>query len=339
MCCWYRRDRRGNDTTLSGAVQEKGGAWASATITNGAAKSKPAIVAFGTGFLGVTHGTGDALQSFGFSTAWSGATTFGTAGVKGAPSLAVAGTNAHVVYAAGAGANRDFAHGIHDGAGWNAATAAVGPPLSFGTVSAGLAAASATEVVFAENGSDEGLYVRKFDGAWSAAAAVAGAGTVGSTIPGTPELVPIEGKFDLLLVYVEKTTRRVSFATRDAISKVWVDGDNIQMTATTNEKLSVARVGQSTVLVTFRGQDNKGYYAQGTIGANAVSWSGAQPVGGGAALDVDSTPASAKGVCGDDAIVAYASGGAVKVTRLRGTSWTPELAVGISGTRVAIATK
>lgn len=331
----------GNDTALGGSVQEKAGAWNTMAIANGAAKSKPSLVAFGSGFLGVTHGAGDALQSTTANgTTWAAAAGFGNAGVKGSPTIALVGTQAHVVYAAGAGANRDFSHAIHDGVSFNAGTAQVGPPLSFGTVSAGLAGAG-TDAVFAENGSDEGLYVRSFTGgAWGAATAVVGAGTVGSTIPATPELVGVEGKWDLLLVYVAKTTRFISFAMRDATNKTWTDGDSVGNAVTTNEKLSLSRVGQFTVLVTFRGQDGKGYYTQGTVNANNISWSAAAPIGGGAALAVDSAPAAAKGVCGDDAVVAYASGGVVSVTRLRGAAWTtPEVVTNLAGARVAIATR
>jgi hypothetical protein len=332
----------GNDTALGGSIQEKSGAWNTGAIANGAAKSKPALVQFGTGFLGVTHGAGDALQSTSANgTTWSAAASFGNAGVKGPPTLAIVGTQAHVVYSAGAGANRDFAHAIHDGTNFNAGTAQVGPPLSFGTVSAGLAGAGA-DAVFAENGSDEGLYVRSFTGgAWAAAAGVVGAGTVGSSLPATPELVGLDGaKWDLLLVYVEKTTRFISFAMRDANTKVWADGDSVGNAVTTNEKLSLSRVGQFTVLVTFRGQDGKGYYTQGSVNANNINWSAAAPIGGGAAFAVDSTPSAAKGVCGDDAVVAYASGGSVSITRLRGASWTtPEAVTNLSGSRVAIATK
>ena len=330
----------GNDGALTAAVQEKNGAWVTSTIAGGAAKSKPALVAFGAGFLGATHGAADALQSTTYDGAgWSGASAFGNAGVKGAPTLAVAGTKAHVVYSAGTGANRDFAHGVHDGTSWNAATAQVGPPPSFGTVSAGLAAAG-SEVVMAENGSDNGLYVRSFDGSWSASSGIVGAGTLGSTIPATPEIVAVDGAFDLLLVYVEKDTYRIASATRDAASKAWVDRDPIQDAATTEEKLSLARISPSTVLLTFRGQDDNGYYAQATIGAGTVTWSAPQPIGGAGPFAVDSTPAVAKGVCGDDAVVAYATGGVVRVTRLRAGTWTSPEAVGTaSGTRVAIATK
>lgn len=328
----------GNDGMLGGAVQERGGVWASAPIAGAAAKSKPALVAFGTGFLGVTHGMGDALQSTTFGASWSTPSTIGTAGVKGAPALAVEGTRAHLVYAAGASTKKDFTHGIHDGASWNAATDAVGPPPSFGTVSAGLSAAG-TEVVFVENGSDQKLYARTFTTGWSPSSLVAGAATLGSSSPATPEIVPVEGTFDMLLLYVEKTSHRLSFATRRATSKAWENGGNVDAFATTDEKLSLSRAGQFTVLVAFRGQDGNGYYVQGTIGVAAVTWTAAHPIGGGGAFAVDSTPAVARGVCGDDAVVAHASGGVVSVTRLRGNSWTPAESIGLTGTRVALATK
>lgn len=334
----------GNDSALSGAVQDKGGAWSGAAIAGGVAFSKPALVAFGQGFLGVTHGTGGALQSTAFTNAWSAATAFGNGGVKGPPALAVAGASAHVVYSAGPSSNRDFFHGIHDGNAWNAATATVGisPDQSFGTVGAGLAGVGNT-VVFVENGSNHKLYTRTYDGGWPAGAAteIAGASTVGTDLPTPPVVVGAEGKNDLVAVYVQYDTRRLSYATRDATSKTWSNGGVIHNDATTAEPFSVARIGQSTFLVTFKGQDGNGYYLQGTVnGAGAFTWNAAQPIGGGATVAVDSAPAVAKGVCGDDAIAVFASSGAVKATRLRGTTWTsPEFVTGASGTRVAVATK
>ena len=330
----------GDDTSLSGAVQSKGGAWTGAAINGGAAKSKPAIVPFGSGFLGVTHGPGDVLQSLTFGTSWAPPTTIGTAGVKGAPALATVGTKAHVVYAAGPGANRDFTHGIHDGTAWDAAVAAVGSPPSFGTVSAALAGVGG-DLFFAENGSDKGLYTRTFATAWQASSAVTGAGTVGNEIPATPELVAMAGKYDLVLVYVEKDTRYISFAKHDAMTKQWVDGDVTNTLATTNEKLAASRSGESSLLVTFRGQDGNGYYTQGSLVADTYTWSAPAPIGGGPAkIPVDSTPAVARGVCGDDAIVAYASAGVVRALHLRGAQWSqPEVITGTSGTRVAVSTR
>lgn len=328
----------GDDAALSGAVKIGDGAWAGAAIPGGAAMSRPALVAFGQGFLGVTRGSGAELQSTAYKTSWSVPAPFGVANVKGPPALAVAGAAAHVVYSAGPGANTDFWSGVHDGNAWNLATTAVGD--SFGTVGAGLGGAGTT-AVFVENGLDKKLYTRTFDGAWSGSSAIAGAATEGDLVETPPVVVSGSSPIDLVAVYVKMKTRQLSYATRDATSKTWTDRGVLHDLATTAEPFSAARVGQSTFVVTFRGQDANGYYAQGTMTASgAIAWAAAQPVGGAGNVAVDSAPSVAKGVCGDDAIVVYAASGAVKGTRLRGTSWTaPEAVTGASGARVAVATK
>lgn len=333
----------GGDTTLSGAIQSKGGAWSGGAIAGGSALSKPALVPFGQGFLGATHGSGNVLMSTQYMTAWSAATTFGNGGVKGPPTLAVAGTSAHVVYSAGPGPNRDFAHGIHDGNGWNAADAIVGTSpgeKSFGTLGAALHG-DGTSVVFMENGGDNKLYTRGFATAWSSPTVVTNAASVGNSIPALPVITTAEGKWDLVAIYAQETTRRLSYASRDATGKAWVNGGVVHDFVTTNEPFSFARVGTSAFIVAFRGQDGNGYYARGTVdGAGTFTWVAAQAVGGGANVAVDSAPAVARGVCGDDAIVVYATAGQVKATRLRGTTWTaPETVTGASGARVAVATK
>lgn len=167
------------------------------------------------------------------------------------------------------------------------------------------------------------------------------ANSIGNDLPTPPVLVGAEGAVNLVAVYVEQTTRRLSYATRDAGSKAWTDHDVVHMLATTAEPFSAARIGQATFMVAFKGQDGNGYYAQGLMGAaGTIAWNAAQPIGGGVNVAVDSAPAVAKGVCGDDAIVVYASGGAVKATRLRGPSWTtPETIAGASGSRVAVVTR
>lgn len=333
----------GGDSSLSGAIQSKGGAWTGGAIAGGAALSRPALVAFGQGFLGATHGSGNVLQSTQYTTSWSAPTTFGNASVKGPPTLAVAGTNAHVVYSAGPGPNKDFAHGIHDGNGWNTADAIVGTSngeKSFGTLGAGLFGDGAG-VVFMENGTDYKLYTRQFTSAWSSPTVVTGAPSIGADVPAFPVIASAEGKWDLVAIYVAQTTRRLSYASRDATGKAWVNGGVVHDFATSNEPFSAARVGTSAFLVTFRGQDGNGYYARGTVDAGGIfTWVAAQPIGGGGNVSVDSAPAVARGVCGDDAIVVYASAGQVKATRLRGTTWTsPETVSGASGSRVAVATK
>lgn len=334
----------GGDASLSGAIQTKGGAWSGGAIAGGSALSRPALVPFGQGFLGATHASGNVLHATAYTTSWSAPAVFGNAGVKGPPTLAVAGAKAHVVYSAGPGPNREFAHGVHDGNAWNAADAIVGTSQqdkSFGTLGAGLIG-DGNDVVFMENGGDEKLYTRTFTtGAWSSPTAATGADTIGNTLPAFPVLTTAEGKWDLVVMYVQKETRRLAFAARDATGKAWVNVGIVHNDANTAEPFSFARVGTSTFLVTFRGQDGNGYFARGTVnGAGVFSWAAAAAIGGGANVAVDSAPAVARGVCGDDAIVVYASAGQVKATRLRGTSWTPsESVTGASGARVAVATK
>lgn len=331
----------GDDSSLYGAVQEPGGAWQTTPLAGGAAKSQPALVAFGAGFLGVTRGEGDALQSTRFGDSWSDPTSFGAASVHGPPSLAVAGTKAHVVYSAGDG--KFFTHGIHDGSNWNDATMQVGPPPSFGTISGGLAT-SGTELVFGENGGDSNLYVRSFNGTWQASKQIAGV-TVLDEKQATPELASVGTTSDLLLVFVLKATYQLAWATRNASSKEWGAGTPIAVGVVAEEKFSLARLGSSTVLLAFRGQQepdgsHNGYYTKGTISGDTVTWSATAAIGGGGKVLVDSTPAVARGIDGDDAIVAYASGGTVNVMRLRGSSWSsPETLPSVSGSYVAIATK
>jgi hypothetical protein len=333
----------GGSTTLTASVQERSGAWSSTTLGTATVKSKPALAAFGTGFLGVVHDTTDALATVRYTTSWSAPAALGMAGVKGGPSLSVAGTSAHLVYSAGGGADRFFWSGVHDGSNWDAAGTRVSSDgtqanQSFGTISAGLAAVG-SDVVFAENGTNEKLYVRPFSGTWGASKQVADVDTQGGALETTPELVAHDGAFDLAVIYVRKTTRQLAYATRAVASnpnKDWVDGGIFHALATTAEKFSVARISPTTMLVAFRGQDGNGYYATGTISGTTIAWTAAQAVGGA----VSSTPAVARGVCGDDAIVAFAQGGAVRATRLRGTTWTaPETIAGAAGSFVAVATR
>ena len=75
------------------------------------------------------------------------------------------------------------------------------------------------------------------------------------------------------------------------------------------------------MLVAFRGNNQRPYTMTGTLGAAAITWSVPAPLLADTST-VDSAPAVAKGVCGDDAIAVFASGGQVKATQLRGGAWT-----------------
>lgn len=341
---------RGSPTpSLSGAIQDKGGAWVGSAIVGGGlgqdtanADSPPSLVPFGSGFLGVFQNAGDALQSVTYGTSWSTPTTFGNAGVVTAPSLAVVGTSAHVVYSTNL-----FFHGVYTGTSWDAANEAIGSPQAMGVQPAAVAGAGA-DVAFAQAGTDNGLYAfTKGAGAWAPYVGpdtVQGVDGAGAVETASPALATVDGKFDVVLVYANKTLpNKLRWVARDATTKTFtapVDVNASDATyASTLEPIALARIAPLSLLLTFRGTDGKGYYVTGTLGASSITWAPPAPLAAGG-LAVDATPRPAKGVCGDDAIIAFTSGGQVKVVRLRGSTLSaPETVTGASGNRVAIATR
>jgi hypothetical protein len=334
----------GTDSTLSGAVQLNGGAWTGAAITGSAAKSAPSLLAFGTGFVGLTRGPSDALQSVAYTASWSGATAVGSLTTLGTPALAALGANAQAVYLSATVADLNkFSRIQNGGASWTTTGDPVMPPAgtqSFGP-SAGAIAAAGTDLVFAQDGDNEGLYVRKWDGAvWSPepGLAIFGAGTL-KTAP--PALVSVPGKFDVVLLYADNSVNHViGYATRDATTKMWSSAQVTQPTAQTAEAMSAALVSPTSVVVMFRGNNGKAYTMTGTLGAASLSWSIPVPLLADGSVNVDSAPAVAKGVCGDDAIAVFATGGQVKATQLRAGAWSvPGPVTGASGTRVSVATR
>jgi hypothetical protein len=266
--------------------------------------------------------------------------------VKHAPSLAVVGTKAHVVYAAGAGGATTFFHGVHSGTSWDGANDPVGSPQAFGNAPAGLAAAG-TDLAFAQSGSDNGLYVQTWNGAWTMYKGndgIDGVDGAGAAEFAGPALASVAGKFDVVLAYADKNgPNKIRWVARDATTKIFTAPADVNASnttyASTLEPIAMASVSTFTMILTFRGTDGKGYYVSGTLGATSITWSSPAPLVTGG-VSVDSTPRPAKGVCGDDGVIAFASGGQVKVVRLRGSTLTaPELVSGASGSRVAIATR
>ncbi|MDB5217046.1 MAG: hypothetical protein JWO86_4973, partial [Myxococcaceae bacterium] len=286
------------------------------------------------------RGANDALQSVTYDATWSAATAVGSLVTLGSPALAVVGTKAEAVYRAGAPDTNKFFRIENAGASWMTTGDPVMAPAaaqSFGLGAATIAGAG-TDLVFAQDGTDEGLYVQNWNGSsWTAAAAIVGAGTFATS---APALVAASGAFDLVLLYPDKTANHViGFATRDATSKAWSNGQVTQATAQTAEQMSVAAISSTKLLVSFRGNDMRPYTMLGTIGATSITWSLPTPLLADTST-VDSAPAVAKGVCGDDAIAVFASGGVVKATQYRGTTWSvPGTVPGTTGSRVSVATR
>ncbi|HEY8079846.1 MAG TPA: hypothetical protein VIF62_37200 [Labilithrix sp.] len=330
----------GADASLSGAVQIDGAAWAGGAIAGGGAASLPALVPFGAGFLGLTRGPSDVLQSVTATTSFGMPTTVVASGVVDSPALAVVGTSAHGVFSGGGGGSHDFFHGVNAGSSWDSFVDPVGTPpgdpQSFGSSAASLAGAGGS-LVFTQAGNDNGLYVRTWNASWSAAAGISGAGAYTAA---SPAIASVTGSFDVVIVFAEKTSTKIEWTARSATDATqWSNPVVTNDLAMTTQPLSLASAGASSLVVAFEGEDGKGYASTGTISGTSITWAPAVPLVAGG-VSVDSPPRVAKGVCGDDAIVAFASAGAVKVVRLRAGAWSaPEAVTGVSGSRVAVATK
>lgn len=333
----------GSDAALTAATQTKGGAWSATTFASGVAKSAPALVANGTGFVGVVRSGGDVLASVRFDGTWKGPASIGSATTLGTPSLAVQGASTRAVYlSAAAASTHKFFIAEDYGDGWDDGSTPVGPAgaQSFSAAPGSLAAIG-EELTFLQTGGDNnGLFVQaRAAGVWSAGTGIVGVGTTNTIAPRLLAMAPTpNAPADLVALYVAASTQ-IGAATRDSASKTWTDRASIAGgLATTSESFDAAPIGAS-IVVTFRGQDGNGYLAKGTPGAAGIAWGAATPIGG-TPVAVDGAPAVTRGVCGDDLAVAYASGGVVRLVRLRGATWTAaEPVAGVSGSRLALASR
>lgn len=329
----------GGAASLSGAAWTKAGGWSGQALAGGAASSVPAIAPFGTGFLALTRGAADALQSVSLDGAWSPVAAVGAATTRGGPALAVAGTSASGVYQ---GADFKMYDARRSGAQWSPTEGPIGTPQSFGPTAPAAAAAGA-EVVMAFVGDAGGgtppVYTHVFaGGAWGPATAVAGSAAYTGASPALAS-VP-SGAVDLVLVYIDDATRRLTFSARASAGKAWSAPAPVHTLATSDEGVSVAALSATSLVVTFRGQDDRPYVSRGTVAGTGVTWTAATPLVADASVKVASHPGVARGVCGDDAIAVVAAGGAVRATRLRGGAWTAlEAVTGAAGTHAAIATR
>jgi hypothetical protein len=329
----------GGAASLTGAAWTKAGGWSGQALAGGASMSVPAIVPFGSGFLALSHGPADALQSVSLDAAWSAVAAVGAATTRGAPSLAVAGAVASGVYQ---GADFKMYDARRSAAVWTPTAGPIGTPQSFGPMAPAAAAAGA-DVVMAFVGDAGGgtppVYTHVFSaGAWGPATAVAGSAAYTGASPALAS-VP-SGAVDLVLVYIDDATRRVTFSARASAGKTWSAPAPVHTLATSDEGVSVVALSPTSLVVTFRGQDDRPYVSRGTVAGSAVSWTAATALVADASVKIASHPGVARGVCGDDAIAVVASAGAVRATRLRGGAWSAlEAVTGAAGTYAAIATR
>jgi len=325
----------GGASALAGAIFTNGH-WGAASPLTGSASSPPAIAASASGYVAVAaqQGTTPTLLSSVYTTSWSAPTAVGTIGARDTLGLATVGANVHLTYLGSA--DSKFYHGVFNGS-WDAASDPVGgsgSSQSFGG-SGSTAAAAGGALVVAQSGSNNFVYDQTWSSSWQAAHQQTGTSVEAGI---APTLVAMNGAADLMIVYVRKTDFHLMWSTRangawSTPAEVYNMNGNV---AYANDPVAVAARPGGKAAIVFRGGNMVPY----TTLFDGSAWS--------APVALDSTmptlaapPAIASGVCGDDAVAAYATGGVVNVVRLVGTTWgSPTVISGTSGMKyAAIATR
>jgi hypothetical protein len=348
----------GSASAAFGAIYKQG-AWKAASLGTsimgdaGAdsppGQSLPAVASLGTQFLTVMRTTNDQLVSSTWSAGvWSQAAPIATAAARDTPSLAVLSGKAHLVYQ---GIDYKFLHGTFATGAWDGANDPVGgagASQAFGPTTPG-AAAVGTDIVCAFSGDSTTGTGGLYDIAWSPASD-GGVGTWGvatshpaplSYFRANPAIVAIpSGQLDALVVYVDTATSQIQWTGRVQSNKTYTAPAVVDTNARSDVGLSLALMANGKFALVYWGQNQEPYFSIGTQTGQSLAWSVPAPLVSATNPTLPSPPVVAPGVCGDDAVAAYALGGSAYVTRLRGSSWsTPETVTGVTGAaNVGIAT-
>ncbi|MDB4995479.1 MAG: Tetratricopeptide 2 repeat protein [Myxococcaceae bacterium] len=334
----------GGSANAFASIATGSGAFTTSSLTGGSGTigSPVSVTAFGNGFAAVARV--DTLRATIFDgNTWSGLTAVGAIGTSDMPALAALGTKLHVVYSGPTGdaaVDHKYFHGTYV-TSWDAAT---DPVVSAGAQDFAPRGPSAAtidgKVVIAEAGDDTNVYAHAWSGGWETvvnATATAPAPKAAKDV--TPRIVALQGSAagDAMIVFVRSGDFKISSMIRTALG-AWLTPVVVDTNAFTTEGVSAAALPGGKVIVVWRGTDTKPYY----VLFNGTTWSPPTPFFTSAQPSLNGIPQVARGICGDDAVVAYAEASAsAKVTRLRGSSWsTPEALTGSSGAgEVGIATR
>jgi hypothetical protein len=338
----------GNDFSLFAATAIGTGAFTAQTPP-GNVTTTPAIVASPSGGFQALFteagdvGGGNALFAIGFGGgAWSTPIALGgSADAIAAPSIAPVGTTVQGVYLNPA---HLYFHAMLTNA-WDTGADPVRPPndagaQAFGPVAAA-AAGTATQLVIAYEGSNLLPYAQT----WTTGVGWDDGVALGSTVllADTPmAIVTLDGGADdLLAMYVDgegagsPNNEHLFFVLRSASTGAWSLPAMVSTNAYTPSAPTLAALSGGGALVAWQGGDGEGYESEYT--ETTASWSSPAPL---AAAQVASAPSLARGVCGDDAIAAYVSGGLVYTTHFAGGAWSAPSAfpAGSGAAAVSIAT-
>lgn len=296
---------------------------------------KPVSIArVGAGLLAAIAQADGTLVSSPYQSSWADPAPVASAKTIDSPALTATSSAAHLVYQA---ADYKYYHAQYTQSAWDSATDPVGgsgSSQSFGARAPG-AAAAGSDVVIVQGGSDSYLYDQTWNASWQAAHKQGGAG-VQNTI--SPTIVGLTGgASDLLAAYMRNADYKVMAVARTA--GTWTSSPmQIDVNAYSNDPAVVAPLPGGKALLVFRGSDQKPYFSTWD---GASTWSAPAPVVTNANPIVLSVPSVAPGVCGADAVVAWAaSGGGVKWATFTGGAFSsPQSLAGTSGAKfVAVAT-
>ncbi len=312
-------------TSLSGDVHDCG---------NDTGCANPiAIARLGSSLACVVARASGALQWATYQTSWAAPANVASVSTIDGPSLATIGQVVHLVYQ---DASYKYFHAQYTQSAWDSAVDPVGgggSSQSYGARGPS-AAAAGTDLVVVQAGSDSYLYDQTWSGSWAAAHQQGGA-AIQNTLP--PTIASLSGgASELLAAYLRETDYKVMAALRT--SGTWGTPALVDANAYSNDPVAVSALPNGKALVVFRGSDKKPYFS---------TWDGASTWSAPAAVVatnnplVESVPSIAPGVCGADAIVAWAeSGGGVKTAAFAQGAFAAPVAVsGTSGAKfVAVGT-
>ena len=302
--------------------------------------SRPAIVPFGGGLLGVfATSTTSFIESTVFTpgamSVWSPPSTIpavtgsdAAATEMGAPGLAVLGATAHLVYE---GSNDKFYHGVYSGSAWGPASDPVGGSGSsqaFGPPAAAATAAVGTTLYAAYDGGNGGLYVTTWtgsgsSGSWTPAVGIMMAGV--ATAPAVPPtmIALTGGAADLMLVYEVPATNLLYSVvhTPGGSAGTWAAPVEVNAAASSATAVSLAPLTGGGVVMVYLGKtDSFPYYSLYSPSASPA-WTAPAKVDPNS-LPLASAPTVTSGAaCGVDAIAALAEPAGVELVTLAAGHW------------------
>ncbi len=330
----------GNSTLLWGGSATGSLAITVATVA-GSTGDRIAIAPNGAGFVAALRSasgcTGNVcpLIATVFNGSWADTAAIPNATTIDAPALATLGGVSHVLYQDAA---FKYEHRKYVASTWDSSDDPVGGggnAQSFGAKAPSVTGVG-TDLVALQAGSDNLIYDQTWtNAAWAKAHQQANMSAENGI---TPTIITLSGS-DLLAVYMRKSDFKIMSLARTG--GVWDTNPTLlDVNAFTNDPVAVTPIGQGRALLVFKGSDMVPYFSVYDP-KKVPTWTAPAPVLAGKPT-IASTPSVYPGVCGDEAIVAYAKlSGGVELAHFAGGTFTGPVAVsGTTGaTYVAVATK